>query len=264
MGWQEMSAVSSESLNDQIQHHLGNWQAEISYSGYSITLHLDTIFVSVVLITLISFVFYRASQKLKLSPSYFQNFLESIIDVTYKEVAAASPHYIHTIGPLGLTVFLAILVMNLMDLFPTTFGFEAMSFLGYHQNFKAVPTADLNATLAFAVLVMLIINGAVIRYHGFLAYLKGWLAHPLGIAFFPANIFMRLAEEISRVISLAMRLYGNMFAGEVVFVLLSFAPLWLRATGVFGWCLFHILIIYLQAFIFMMLTVIGFSLALDH
>jgi F-type H+-transporting ATPase subunit a len=136
--------------------------------------------------------------------------------------------------------------------------------IGSQENFKVVPTADLNVTLALATLCLLIIQGTVIKKHGLWHYLQGWLAQPLGLAAFPLNILLRIVEECSRVFSLAMRLYGNMFAGEIIFALLALGPDWVRAPGIFGWCVFHILIVYLQAFIFMMLTVIGFSLALDH
>jgi len=259
-----MSSGSSASLSDQIQHHLSNWDTHVSLFGIRTTLHLDTICMSVFLLTILALVFYCFSQNLKLSPSKSQNFFESIVDAVYKEVATSSPQYVHIIGPLGLTVFIAILFMNMMDFLPTSIGGEIMLALGLADNFKIVPTADLNTTLAFSTLCLLVIQTSVVKKHGLGHYIMGWLSQPLGLAAFPLNILLRIIEEFSRVLSLAMRLYGNMFAGEIIFALLALSPAYIHGPGVIGWCFFHILIVYLQAFIFMMLTVIGFGLALDH
>jgi len=259
-----MSSESLAGLSEQIEHHLSSWETQVSFLGQITTLHLDTICMSLVLLALVSWVFHRFSHDLKLNPSSTQNFLEYMVDSVYKEVAVASPQSIHIIGPLGLTVFIAILTMNLMDFLPTSLGGEVMNGFGLSSNFKVVPTADLNATLAFSILCLLIIQNAIVKKHGIGHYIKGWLAHPLGLPALPLNIVLRLIEEVSRVISLAMRLYGNMFAGEVVYALLTTSPAVVRFVGVFGWSLLHILIVYLQAYIFMMITVIGFGLALDH
>ncbi len=259
-----MSSGSSATLSDQIQHHLSSWDAHVSILGVDTTIHVDSILMSAGLMMLLSFVFWYYSRSLTLAPSRSQNFFESIVDTVYKEVYAAAPNYVHIIGPLGLTVFIGVLFMNMMDFLPSSIGGQVMTMMGSQENFKVVPTSDLNVTLALSTLCLIVIQSTVIKKHGLGHYIWGWLAQPLGLIAFPLNIVLRLVEEFSRVFSLAMRLYGNMFAGEIIFALLAIGPVAIRAPGVLLWCGFHILIVYLQAFIFMMLTVIGFSLALDH
>ncbi len=252
------------SLTDQIGQHLENLRHTFYVFDHALVIHLDTVLVSSFLLAALSLIMYAVGQRLKLQPAGAQNILEIGVEAVYKAAHAASPRYVHLIGPLGLTVFFSIFTFNLMDLLPTSLGHHFAHWAHLGKNFKIVPTADLNVTLAFSVLVFFVIQVSTVRAHGFLHYLYGWVAHPLGLSAFPANIMLRIIEEFARILSLAMRLYGNIFAGELVFVLLSVSPFYVRSVGVFIWALFHVLIVYLQAFVFMMLTVIGFSLALDH
>ncbi|MBM4222445.1 MAG: F0F1 ATP synthase subunit A [Gammaproteobacteria bacterium] len=259
-----MGQAGHTSLNELIQHHLSFCAMNINVFGMDIVLHIDTLLVSSALLFLVAWSFYTAAQSLSLLPSFRQGLHEMAIECVYNEVVSASPHYIHMVGPLGFALFISIFVMNLMDLAPTSLGATVMGLVGFSSNFKLVPTADLNTTLALAVLTFFVIQINAISYLGPGSYIKGLLSHPFGLVLSPMNFMLRCIEEFSRIFSLSFRLYGNMFAGEIIFALLAVSPLWLKAVGVFSWCVFHILIIYLQAFIFMMLAVIGFGLALEH
>ena len=151
MGFYSMSSESSVSLSSKIQHHLANWDAHVSILGLKTTIHLDSVFMSIFLLVALGLVFNYYSTRLTLSPSRSQNFLESIVDTVYKEVFSASPEYTDVIGPLGLTVFIAVLLMNMMDFLPSSIGGSLMVALGSQENFKVVPTADVNVTLALSV-----------------------------------------------------------------------------------------------------------------
>ncbi|KAF0182189.1 MAG: F-type H+-transporting ATPase subunit a, partial [Hyphomonadaceae bacterium] len=173
------------------------------------------------------------------------------------------------VAPAALTVFVWVLVMNAMDFLPV----DVMAWV-YHNvfgqdHFRAVPTSDINTTFALALSVWLLMIFFSVKVKG----LGGWIhelfcspfgAHPL---VWPANFLFNLIEYVSKPLSHALRLFGNMYAGEIIFLLLG---MW-AATGlagtVFGallgaaWGIFHILIVVLQAFIFMMLTVVYIAMA---
>lgn len=252
------------SLSEKLHHHLSFWKYEIPGHGVLGQLHLDVLLVSAIVFFVISLVFYRVSLKLHLKPSFAQNCCEFCVDLVRKEIQGSCPHYVHMVGPLALSLFLAVLFMNALDVMPASLGGKIMGLFNDDLNFRLVPTADLNITMALAAFSFFAIQFKAIYVNGLGNYLKGWLAQPFGLAAFPLNVFSRFVEEVSRVFSLAMRLFGNILAGEIVFALLAFAPTWLKFPGVFAWCAFHLLIIYLQAFIFTMLVIVIFSLSLDH
>jgi F-type H+-transporting ATPase subunit a len=252
------------SLTDNILHHLSFWTYDIPQFGPLGIIHLDVLLVSAIVFFCVAVIFYKASLQLHLKPSFYQNFCEYFVDIVRKEIQGTCPHYMHTIGPLALSLFLAILFMNALDILPASLGGQIMSSVGLHHNFRVVPTADLNITLALSVFSFVAIQLKAIYIHGLGNFIKGWLTHPFGAIAFPINILSRFVEEFSRIFSLGMRLFGNIYAGEIIFALLAFSPLWLKLPGVFLWCGFHLLIIYLQAFIFTMLTIVIFSLSVEH
>lgn len=249
---------------DKLLHHMAFWEYKLPNMGSLSTIHLDVLIASAVVFFLIGFTFYRVSRRLHLKPSFVQNMCEFCVDLVRKEIMGTCPHYVHMIGPLALSLFLAIFFMNMLDIAPASTGGQIMALFGSHENFRIVPTGDLNITLALSVFSFIAIQCKIIYIHGLGHYIKGWFTQPFGIFVFPFNVFSRLVEEFSRFFSLAMRLFGNMFAGEIVFALLAYSPAYVKLVGVFGWCLLHLLIIYLQAFIFTMLTITIFSLSLEH
>lgn len=251
-------------LTDNILHHLSFCKHEIPGLGVWGNIHVDVLLISAVMFFLVGSGFYYVSRQLHIKPSFAQNLCEYFVDLVRKEVQGTCPHYVHMIGPLALSLFLGILSMNALDVLPASLGGKVMGLMGSEKNFRLVPTADLNITMALAVFSFFTIQFKAIYIRGLGNFIKGWLSQPFGIAVFPINIFSRFVEELSRVFSLAMRLFGNIYAGEIIFALLAFAPTWVKLPGVFAWCIFHLLIIYLQAFIFTMLVIVIFSLSLDH
>lgn len=252
------------SFTEKILHHLSFWTYEIPQLGSVGVFHLDVLLVSAIVFIIVGFSFYKVSRRLHLRPSFGQNVCEFFVDIVRKEIQGSCPHYVHAVGPLALSIFLAVFFMNLLDVMPASLGGKMMGLFGSHHNFRLVPTADLNITLALAVFSFFAIQMKAIYIQGLGHFIKGWLAHPFGLIAMPLNVFSRLVEDFSRVFSLAMRLFGNIYAGEIVFALLAFSPAWLKFPGVFIWCVFHLLIIYLQAFIFTMLVIAIFSLSLEH
>ena len=176
------------------------------------------------------------------------------------------------IAPLGLTLFVWIFVMNAMDLLPVDLLpviWQAIQG-DHHAYLRAVPTADLNIPLALAIGVLVLCIYYSIKIKGFGGWMHEMFSAPFGIKVAPVNFFMQILEFISKTVSHGMRLFGNMYAGELLFFLIALLTgmLWegevgLAAFGVLGqffaglcWWLFHILIVLLQAFIMMMLTLV--------
>lgn len=259
---------------EYIQHHLAN---NTIGEGFW-TFNLDTIIVSVLLGALIVFVSARLGKTMEAGvPGGFQNFVESILDFVATNVRDAFPGHHPLIAPLALTVFIWVWLMNFMDLIPVDLiPYIAQLITGDpHFKIKIVPTADLNTTLAMAFTVFALILYFNIKIKGVFGFLKIFLFHPFGKFFIPLNIVMTFIEEVSKPLSLGLRLFGNMFAGELVFLLIALiggtlavgaaAFFWapLQAVLDLAWLIFHLLIITLQAFIFMVLTIVYLGMAHD-
>jgi F-type H+-transporting ATPase subunit a len=247
--------------SDYVLHHLTHFQ--VGDGGFW-TVNIDSVLVSFILGLVFIFPMLLILRHSTIRPGFWQNFFETGFEFVLNEVKSASPHHVHTIGPLALTIFFWILLMNAMDLFPVDSGYLIAQLFGLHSEFKIVPTTDINVTMGLALFTFLVINVTLVVRNGMINYIKGFFTHPFGIYLFPANFFFRIVEEISRTFSLGMRLFGNIFAGEIIFILLAISPLYIEIPAVLAWSIFHILIILLQAFIFMMLTIINFGLALEH
>ena len=276
-----MSEVASSDGGsvEYIQHHLTNLCVgpDCGHGGFW-ALNVDTLFFSVLLGTLIVFTSWRLRRNLETGkPGGFQNFVESILDFVAGQVRDAFPHPNPLIAPLALTIFVWVWLMNFMDLIPV----DLLPFLAKHlgvPHLKAVPTTDLNTTLAMSFTVFLLIVFYSIKEKGVIGYLKMFLFHPFGKFFIPVNVVMTLIEELAKPLSLGLRLFGNLFAGELVFLLIALiggmlavgwaALFWLPLQVVLdlAWLIFHLLVITLQAFIFMVLTIVYLSMAhaTDH
>jgi F-type H+-transporting ATPase subunit a len=248
--------------NEYILHHLAHLEVG---RGSFWTIHLDSLLVSLLTAGLLLIGMNSVLRKPKLQPSFWQNLWEFVFCSIYKEVKEAAPKHVDVIGPLAFSLFLSILAMNLMDLLPVDLALITSHFLGVETPFKIVPTADINITVGLALSSFIIIHYYAVKKNGIGCFIKTVLTHPFGGALFPVNILLRIIEEFSRIISLSMRLFGNMFAGELIFILLAaLPPLFVEVPAVIAWSSFHIFIVILQAFIFTMLTVVNFSLALEH
>lgn len=259
---------------EYIQHHLTNLHVGEGFW----TLNLDTLFFSLLLGGLIVFVSYRLGQRVQAgTPGPFQNFVESILDFVQEQVRDSFPGHNPLIAPLALTIFLWVWLMNFMDLIPVDLLPAIGHALGL-EYLKVVPTTDLNTALALALTVFALTIYYNLKVKGPVGYLKMFLFHPFGKFLIPVNIVMTAIEELAKPISLGLRLFGNMFAGELVFLLIALLTLgatisaslliWfpLQVVLDLAWLLFHILIITLQAFIFMVLTIVylGMAHTSDH
>lgn len=258
---------------EYIQHHLANLCVGDCEARGFWSLHLDTLFFSVALGALIVGTAAWLGKRLTAdTPNGFQNFVEMVVEFVNGQVKDTFPGHNPLIGPLALTIFLWIWCMNFMDLIPVDLLPLLASFVGI-EYLKVVPTTDLNTTLAMSLSVFALIVFYNIKVKGPVGYLKVFLFHPFGKFLMPVNIVMTLIEELAKPLSLGLRLFGNLFAGELVFLLIALigGTLAVGAAALFwfplqvvldlAWLIFHLLIITLQAFIFMVLSVVYLGMA---
>ncbi len=252
-----MAAASSVNPVEYITHHLANLR--IGGEGFW-SVNLDTLFFAWLLGGLIVYLAWRVGKNLSFdNPRGVQNVLEAVLEFVDEQVRSTFPGHNPLIGPLALTLFVWIFLMNAMDLVPVDLLPNMAAGIGVPY-LKVVPTTDPQATLGMAFTVF----GLAIFYNfkiKGLGYLKSFLVHPFGIWLFPVNFLMTLIEEIAKPLSLGLRLFGNMFAGELVFILIALLPWWIQWLPGGAWAIFHILVITLQAFIFMMLTIMYLAMA---
>ncbi|MEO7199720.1 MAG: F0F1 ATP synthase subunit A [Dokdonella sp.] len=261
--------AASGGLTENIQHHLTHLTPNVSEGGFW-TYHIDSMSVSLVLGALFALWFWLYARKATSGvPSKGQAVVEMMIEFVDGQVKDVFHGDRSFLAPLALSVFMWVFLMNAMDLLPLDLLPYILSKFGV-EYFRAVPTADVNLTFAMSLSVMLLIVFYSIKAKGGIGYLKELFTTPFGPWLAPANILLNLVELASKPVSLAMRLFGNMYAGELVFMLIaglfSAGGVMLFGLGVLGyaaWGIFHILIITLQAFIFMVLTVVYISMAHD-
>jgi len=247
-----------------ISHHLTNNSIGEGFW----TWNLDTLLISGLIAALMMFISYRAGKNIDPDkPTGLQNVLEALLEFVEKQVKEMFDGYNPIIGPLALTVFVWIFLMNAMDLFPVDLIPLLLSFVGIHY-VKVVPTTDLATTFAMSLSVFVLIVYYNIKTKGAWGYAKIFLFHPFAasnpivkIILMPANLLMTSIEELSKPVSMSLRLFGNMFAGELIFMLIALMPLWVQFVPGGIWAIFHILVITLQAYIFMLLTIAYLSVA---
>jgi F-type H+-transporting ATPase subunit a len=255
-----------------IEHHLSFNAQPLNESAGFWTLHVDTFVMSVALgLLVMGFVWLIARKATAGVPSRGQAFVELVfgfVDDQVKNIFHGNRHSF--IAPTALTVFLWVFAMNSMDFLPVDWVAGIVSFFGGPDaKWRAVPTSDINTTFALALSVWILMIFFAIKVKGLGGFIHELFCAPFGskIWVWPANFLFNLIEYVSKPLSHSLRLFGNMYAGEVIFLLLG---LW-AATGVTGtiagailgagWSIFHILIVALQAFIFMMLTVVYLAMA---
>ncbi len=273
----ESNAPAISSPVEYIQHHLQNMTLSgerpsdlVDFSVFFI----DTFLVSLMLASIFAFVAWRVSKNIDADkPTGMQNILETVVEFVNQQVQDIFPTADKWVGPLAITIFVWVLFMNAMDflpvdLLPSLVGGIASVF-GYdphHVYFKSVPTTNLDTTFALALLVFGLIIFYNIKNKGLVGYIKVFLFHPFGKWLMPVNIIMTTIEEVAKPVSLGLRLFGNMFAGELLFLLialLAFSVWAMPAQVALGtlWGIFHMLVVPLQAFIFMLLTIVYLGLA---
>jgi F-type H+-transporting ATPase subunit a len=237
-------------------------------------IHVDTMAWSIGLGVLFLYFFRRIAKKVTTGvPTKSQAFVELVVGFVNDNVVSTFHGRSALIAPLALTIFVWILLMNLMDLvpvdvLPTIAGWIGQYGFGMDPHdvyMKAVPTTDLNLTLALALGVFALIIFYSIKMKGVLGFAKELSFTPFNHwAFIPVNLILELVTLFARPLSLALRLFGNLYASELIFILIATIGLWQLPLH-FMWAVFHILVLPLQAFIFMMLTIVYLSLASeDH
>jgi F-type H+-transporting ATPase subunit a len=273
------AAETPLTANEYISHHLVNLTA----GGGFWTFHLDTLLMSfligVVVIGLMAYVARRATPGV---PGKLQAFVEIVVSMVDQQVKDTFHGKSELVTPLAITVFVWIFCMNAVDLIPVDFIPWIMEHVFHVHHWKAVPTTDPNATFAMSLTVFALIVIFNLKYKGVGGLVREIFTAPFHsenllvqwLILAPINLVLRLIEELAKPISLALRLFGNMFAGEVLFILIVLlAGIWdglnpgssVSFVGhvllSLGWAIFHILIVTLQAFIFMMLTIVYLAMA---
>ncbi len=236
-------------------------------------INLDTTIIAFVLGSLFLFFFARAAQKATAGvPTGLQNFVEWIVEFIDSSVRGSFTAKNDMVAPLALTIFIWILLMNLMDLLPIDYIPLIAQALGV-PFFKVVPTTDPNATFGMSIAVFILVVFYSIKMKGLGGFVGELTLQPFGKFGLPANIFLEGVNLIAKPVSLALRLFGNMYAGEMIFILIAImgasASVTIGSSVLFGsqiilslgWAIFHILIVTLQAFIFMTLTIVYMDMA---
>ncbi len=263
-----------------IQHHLQNLQVCKAESGEWVwnnctgnfwAMNVDSMFWSV-LLGLVFIVVFRSTAKKTSSdkPGKMQAFVEIVVEMVDGSVKDTFHGKSRLIAPLALTIFVWVFLMNLMDLVPVDWIPLAAGAVGIPY-MKVVPTTDVNVTFGMSIAVFALIIFYTIKTKGVLGFVKELTLHPIAPSFKgPAilaapiiiafNFILESVALLAKPLSLSLRLFGNMFAGELIFILIALIG-WAQLPLHFGWAVFHILIVTLQAFIFMMLTIVYLSLA---
>ncbi len=261
-----------------IQHHLtnlclGSCNPVTHQPVGFFAVQIDTIvFALIPILVVVTLSLWLGKRMTSGTPGHFQNLVESIVEFVAGQVNDALPVRDPMIGSIALAAFLWILLMNTMDLVPVDLIPTIAHIFGI-PDVRVVPTTDLNTTFAAALTVFALVLFYNVKVKGFLGYLKSFLFHPFGKYLVPVNVVMTTIEEVAKPLSLALRLFGNMFAGELVFLLIALIggtasigwglAIWLPVQAGLDvvWLLFHLLVVTLQAFIFMVLTVVYLAMA---
>jgi len=273
---------AAPSAGEYIIHHLTHNQnhhqqgpADFSVINY------DSLFFSIALGFVVCFLLYRAARK---STSGVPGRFQAAVEILVEMVEGQARGIVHNaqsrklVAPLALTVYMWIFLMNSMDFLPV----DLLPWLGEHlfgiHYLRVVPTADLSVTLAMSITVLLTCLFYNIKIKGAGGWLHEMVSAPFGdkVLLYPVNFAFQIIEFIAKTVSHGMRLFGNMYAGELIFMLIALmgGALTLSATGIVlflghivagtVWSIFHLLIVWLQAFVFMMLTLVYIGQAHDH
>jgi F-type H+-transporting ATPase subunit a len=279
----EHAASETPSAGEYIQHHL-KFLANKEYAGivdFS-AIHWDSVFFSILLAVVFGASFYIAAKRSVTSgkgvPGKFQNFVELIVEFVDTQVRDTFGKSHPFIAPLALTIFCWVFLFNFMDLIPVDLLPAAAHAAGF-EYLKVVPSTDVNVTFALSLTVLVLIIYYSIKMKGLGGFIGELTLHPFHSSnivvqalLVPANLLLEGVNLIAKPISLALRLFGNLYAGEMIFLLIALFTLsagFAGLTTVAGWggvvahlilglvwAIFHILVVTLQAFVFMMLTIV--------
>jgi F-type H+-transporting ATPase subunit a len=282
-----MAAEQPATANEYILHHLTFLQNKDAHGivDFSV-IHWDSVFFSVLLAVLFAGSFYLAARKATTgNPGKFQNFVELVVEFIDTQVKDSFHGTTKLIAPLALTIFCWVFLFNAMDVLPVDLLPAIAHGVGF-EHLKVVPSTDLNITFAMSLTVFILIIYYSIKMKGLGGFIAEFTLQPFSaknpivkVLLIPANLVLEVVPFIARPISLSLRLYGNLFAGEMIFLLLAaltlqgmsqlgtaggWALLIAQFVLAFVWAVFHLLVITLQAFIFMVLTVVYLAMAHEH
>jgi F-type H+-transporting ATPase subunit a len=270
-----------QTSGEYIAHHLQNLQVcqddagawvWNQCAGNPMAVNVDSMFWSVLLGLIFVWLFWGAARKSTAGkPTRFQAFAEIVVDFVDSSVKDTFHGKSRLIAPLGLTIFVWVFLMNLMDLVPVDWIPWISAEYLHIPYMKVVPTTDVNVTFGMSIAVFVLIIFYTIKNKGVGGFIGELTLHPIapptkGLGLIAApfviafNFILESVALIAKPVSLSLRLFGNMFAGELIFILIALLGLYQLPLH-FGWAVFHILIVTLQAFIFMMLTIVYLSLA---
>ncbi|WP_417700240.1 F0F1 ATP synthase subunit A [Pseudoalteromonas lipolytica] len=279
-------AAEEVTLSSHIQHHLTNAKMCSTDAGLAFnkacadsgfwTWNIDTLAWSIGLGLVFLWIFRSAAKKANTGvPGKFQCFIEMIVEFVGDNVRDTYHGKSSLIAPLALTIFVWVFLMNLMDLIPVDFlpafagfvGEQAFGMDSHDVYMKIVPTTDINMTAALAIGVFILMIGYAIKIKGIGGFLAELTLHPFSsknklamVFLIPCNLLLETIALVAKPFSLALRLFGNLYAGELIFILIGAVGL-MQLPLHFIWAAFHILVIVLQAFVFMMLTIVYLSMA---
>jgi F-type H+-transporting ATPase subunit a len=267
-----MSETQTITPEQYIHHHLSYWTVGQGFWS----LNLDTLLFSVGIGTILFFtLFFIARRATSGVPGKWQSLVEFILSWIHDNVKQVFHFENPLIAPLAITLFIWIWAMNFMDMLPV----DALPWIAQHIGsalgrdpetvyLKVVPTNDMNMTFGLSLGVFVLMIYYSFKMKGALGYGKEFLTHPFEGPNLPAkvvlvvpNVLMNIVETVSKPLSLSLRLFGNMFAGEILFILIAMLPWWGQWPLSFVWTAFHLLIITIQSFVFMMLSVVYLSMA---
>ncbi|WP_406704681.1 F0F1 ATP synthase subunit A [Sodalis sp.] len=260
---------------EYIGHHLNNLQLDLRtfelvnpHSAASFwVLNIDSMFFSLLLGAIFLLIFGRVAKgAISGVPGKMQTFVELVVGFIDSSVRDMFHGKSKLIAPLALTIFVWVFLMNLMDLLPI----DLLPYLGEHvlglPALRVVPSADVNITLSMALGVFILILYYSVTMKGIGGFVKELTLKPFNHPIFiPVNLILEGVSLLSKPVSLGLRLFGNMYAGELIFILIAgLLPWWSQWILNVPWAIFHILIITLQAFIFMVLTIVYLAMASEE
>ena len=268
-------SMAGTSATDYIAHHLtnlvygrkedGSWgfahsSEEVQEMGFW-AINVDTLGWSIFLGALFLLLFRRVAKRASAGkPGMLQNSIEVIVEFVDNSVKESFHGKSDLIAPLALTIFVWIFLMNSMDIIPVDFLPQLFHAAGV-EYMKVVPSTDPNITLGMSLSVFCLIIYYSIKIKGLKGFLGELTLQPFGKWMMPFNLLLESIALIAKPISLALRLFGNFYAAELIFILIALLPFYIQWTLSLPWAIFHILVITLQAFIFMMLTIVYLSMA---
>lgn len=274
-----MAATSSNGYTstEYIGHHLtnlafgrkadGSWgiahsAEEVQEMGF-FAFYLDSlgwsIGLGILFLVLFRLVAVRATTG---KPGMLQNIVEVLVEFADKSVKETFHGKNDLIAPLALTIFVWVFLMNFMDLIPVDLFPFLFSLIGV-EYMKVVPTTDPNITFGMSLSVFVLIIYYSIKIKGFGGFIGELTLQPFGKWMIPFNFILEGITLIAKPVSLALRLFGNLYAGELIFILIALLPFYAQWLLSLPWAIFHVLVITLQAFIFMMLTIVYLSMACE-